>query len=98
MKTKDVIAQAENRFEKEFGTFESNYHMGSPDKIKYWISTYTKDLLQSVVEITENLYPVKPYPNASNNYARELDDEEIYYAKALDDVSSSLSDIIKEIK
>ena len=103
MKTKDVIAQAEIEFEQRFGgegRYLELYNVGmnaatSCDvEVKYWIKSYTKDLLQSVVELQDekfNAYLAKfsedrpPKPAHIRKYLMEV-------------LSSSLSDIITNIK
>lgn len=57
MKIKDVIDQVEKKFEKEFENILIQTNDGNfehPDRLKSFIfSTYTKDLLQSVMEVRE---------------------------------------------
>ena len=58
-------------------------------------STYTKDLLQSVVVEGNKMYGAG---KTSDNPNKDSQDYRDGYAGAIEDFSSSLSDIIKEIK
>ena len=53
-----------------------------------------QQVLDEVEKVLEDKRPCKPYPNASNAYQRELDDED----KALDKILSELQAAIKTLK
>lgn len=51
---KKLPQHIEELFKKEFGTFESNYHLGSPDRIKSIIATILNEERERVIKKIEN--------------------------------------------
>lgn len=103
MTTKDVIAQAEIKFSelrlksKETAIIKgegdlTNWNIEN-DKIKSFLSTYTKDLLQSVVEMTREEIKI-----AMPLFGIEHSEFDKGYNAGLQKLASSLSDIISKLK
>ena len=96
MKMKDIIDQAEKLREKEIYAWIGSFIDGGEDMDAYWqnslkelfnshISTYTKDLLQSVVELSDKI--------ESEHEHTEFDEW-----RAFKGFRNTLTDIIKELK
>ena len=86
-----LLAQEIQRAEKE--AYERGYHIGhsegeKPQAVEYLqpIAEATLAERKRIVGVIEGVRPVKPYPNASNGYQKDFDDED----KAMDKLLSAL--------
>ena len=103
MTTKDVIAQAEKRFEERFVKMATDWRENNgwtvdyvnsrASNIKEFIESYTKDLLQSVVEMAGGM--------KKKTIENMLQEDELFNEKGIDGVrgyNQALSDIITNIQ
>lgn len=95
---KELLTQEQERFEKECVYYDGKKGKVYADVAKSFLSESNqriaeatrKEALGEVLERIEGMKIDPPYPNASNNYAKEVDEEDKIYNQALDDLKSSL--------
>ena len=93
MTTKDVIDQAGKEFSERYCAFEISERISINDmqNIKAFISSYTKDLLRSVVEMAEGMKKLD-YKGCGDDLGDKIPytKENFIYNQALSDIQSLL--------